>query len=63
MSLTTFKTYNFIIILEKNWASFGLVYEGDWAGFFILTWQHRFLYTIERTAKKCFTTEWSNGTY
>ena len=32
--------YNCIIILENIWASFGLVFEGDWAGNFILTWQH-----------------------
>ena len=40
VSLATFKMYNFIIIWENNWASFGLVFEGDWAGHFILTWQH-----------------------
>ena len=40
VSLATFKMYNFIIIWEQNWASFGLVFEGDWAGNFILTWQH-----------------------
>ena len=32
--------YICIIILGKMWASFGLVFEGDWAGNFILTWQH-----------------------
>ena len=32
--------YNFIIIWGENLASFGLVFDGDWAGNFILTWQH-----------------------
>ena len=40
VSLATFKMYNFIIIWGENWASFGLVFEGDWVGNFILTWQH-----------------------
>jgi len=35
VSLATFKMYNFIII----WGKIGLVFEGDWAGNFILTWQ------------------------
>ena len=34
VSLATFKMYNCIIILEKNWASFGLVFEGDLGGNF-----------------------------
>ena len=42
VSLATFKMYNFIIIWETNLASFGLVFEGDWAGNLILTWQHWF---------------------
>ena len=37
VSLATFKMYNFIIIWEQNWASFGLVFEGDWAGNFSYT--------------------------